>query len=120
MSEHEAVVLPWGTWIWYNRSPEEIEDERQRDITSGDTLTSDGEPRLYSSVGLTGLRHNTTAVIIRKRGVTWNGLRARPKHLVEGLVTIDGAPRIVMFSYGPREKAFQESLKGKVRDHGHE
>lgn len=120
MSEHEAVVLPRGAWLWYNRAPEEIEDERRRDIASGYTLTSGGEPRLYSSIGIAKLRHDSMAIITRRRGVPWNGLRTKPKHLVEGLVTVDGVPRLVMFSYGPTEKAFQESLKGKVRDHGHE
>ena len=107
MKEHETVVLPWGTGLWYNKSPEEVEEERRRDIMTGNTLTSDGETRLYSTIGYFVLRQDALAIITRKRGVEWSGFRKKPTHLVEGLVTLDGVPRLVMFSYGPAEKKYQ-------------
>jgi len=114
MKEHETVVLPWGTPIWYNKSPEEVEEERRRDVMTGNTLTSDGESRLYSTIGYFVLGQDVLAIITRRRGVEWNGFRTKPKHLVEGLVTLDGIPQLVMFSYGPTEKKYEATLKTRT------
>jgi hypothetical protein len=114
VKEHETVVLPWGTSLWYNRGPEEIEAQRREDTLTGNTLTSDGESRLYSPIGYRVLRHNALAIITRKRGLEWNGFRTKPKHLVEGLVTLDGIPQLVMFSYGPNEKKYQTTLQNTL------
>lgn len=111
MKEVETIVLPWGTGIWYNKSPEEVEEERRRDITSGNTLTSDGESRLYSPIGYRMLRQDALVIITRKRDVEWNGFRPKPAYLVEGLATIDGVPQLVMFNYGPVEKKYQTTQR---------
>lgn len=111
MKEVETIVLPWGTGIWYNKSLEEVEEERRRDIMSGNTLTSDGESRLYSPIGYRMLRHDSLVVITRKQGMEWNGFRKKPTHLVEGLATIDGVPQLIMFSYSPMVKKYQTILQ---------
>lgn len=92
-----VVVLPAGSLFWYRVSDAELEAERAEDVARGDALDSAGETRLYPSVRGDRLAVDTVATVLRRRGVTWDHWRARPKNLAEGLATIEGVPRVVMF-----------------------
>lgn len=97
MQKKDTIVRPAGTWFWYVKTEEEIERLRVRDLEEGRVLDDAGEPRLYSSVGAEMFSEDTVVMITRRRGVTWPHWTRKPKHLAEGLATIGGVPRIIMF-----------------------
>lgn len=97
MKDFITTLLPAGTRYWYRRSDAELQEMMQHDIAIGNSMTSDGESRIYSPVGGTKLDVDTVVTVTRRRGIEWNTWYLKPKHLVEGLATIDGVPRMIMF-----------------------
>lgn len=96
MQKKDTIVRPAGTWFWYVKTEEEIEHLRAHDRESGRFLDDAGEPLLYSSIGTGMFKEAAVVTITRRRGVPWPHWTKRPRHLVEGLTTIDGAPRLVL------------------------
>ena len=97
MALKETVVVPGGTRFYYIKTEAEIEAQRRGDIARGRTMTDDGETILYSKVGGGRFEADTPATITRRRGLEWPHWNKKPAHLVEGLATIRGVPRLVMF-----------------------
>lgn len=96
MQKRELVIQRAGTRFWYVKSEEEIERLKARDRQAGRFLDDAGEPLLYSSIGAETFKDDTLVTITRRRGVPWPHWTRKPTHLVEGLATIDGVPRLVM------------------------
>lgn len=94
----ETVVRPAGSKFYFIKSDEDLAAEREADIKVGATLDSAGEPKLYSKVASSSFPEDTLVTITRRRRVPWPHWRMKPTHLVEGLATIRGVPRLVMFS----------------------
>ena len=97
MKDLDTKLLTAGTHYWYRRSETEMQELIQHDIAIGNSITSDGESRIYSPVGGTRLDVDTVVTVTRRRGIEWNTWYRKPRHLVEGLATIDGVPRMIMF-----------------------
>lgn len=85
-----------GTWFWYVKSAEDIEKLKARDREAGRFLDDAGEPLLYSSIGTEMFKDDTLVTITRRRGVPWPHWTRKPAHLVEGLATIAGVPRLIL------------------------
>jgi len=96
-SGDDVVLLPTGTHYWFRRTEDELQKLIQHDISIGNSITSDGESRIYSPVGGTRLKVDTVVTVTRRRGIEWTTWYRKPRHLLEGLATIDGVPRIIMF-----------------------
>lgn len=99
----ETVIRPRGSYYFYVKTPAEIEARRQQDIAIGRTMTDDGETILYSKIGSGRFETDTAVTITKKRGVEWPEWTQKPTGLYEGLTTIDGSPRIIMFVGRPRK-----------------
>jgi len=93
----DTLTLASGTRYWYRRTKTELDALVQYDISIGNTMTSDGESRIYSPIGGAMLEVETVVTVTRRRGLEWNTWYRKPRHLVEGLATIDGVPRIIIF-----------------------
>lgn len=96
--EREIVVCEAGSPFWYIRTQEELDRLVARDRESGNVLDSAGEPRLYSKIGAAKFNDTTLVAITRKRNVPWPHWTRKPKHLMEGLATVSGAPQLVLIS----------------------
>ena len=97
LAVRSTVLLPSGTPYWFRRTEDQLEALRRHDISIGNSVTSDGESRIYSQVGGGRLVVDTVVTVTRRRGIEWNTWYRKPRHLVEGLATVDGAPLIIMF-----------------------
>lgn len=97
MAVKETVVVPGGTRFYYIKSEGELRAEQEADVATGRVLDSAGEPRLYSNIASSRFTEDTPATITRRRGLEWPHWNKKPAHLVEGLATIRGVPRLVMF-----------------------
>lgn len=97
MKDLDTNLLAAGTHYWYRRTETEMQELIQHDIAIGNSITSDGESRIYSPIGGTRLKVDTVVTVTRRRGIEWNTWFRKPRHLAEGLATIDGAPRMIMF-----------------------
>ena len=91
----QVLLVPTDTLVWWNRSPEEVEDIYRRLPPLDDA----GEPRLVSSIGSRHLDGPATAMVLRSRGVPWSSWTQKPRGLVEVLLT-EGTrpPAVVMLS----------------------
>lgn len=99
MSPHKKVIVcQANTRFWYLKSEEEIDRRRTEDQRVGRHLDDAGETILYSAIGSGSLREPTVVTITRRRNVPWPHWSKKPKHLVEGIATVDGVPRLVMIS----------------------
>lgn len=96
MQKREFMIQRAGTRFWYVKSIEEIEKLKASDREAGHFLDSAGEPLLYSSIGTETFKDDTLVTITRRRGVPWPHWARKPTHLVEGLATVDGVPRLVL------------------------
>jgi len=92
-----SVLLPAGTRYWFERTETELDVLVQYDISIGNTMTSDGESRIYSPVGGGRLDEDTVVTVTRRRGIEWNTWFRKPRNLIEGLITLNGVPRLIMF-----------------------
>lgn len=99
----ETVVRPSGSYYYYVKSAAEIDAHRREDIARGRTMTDDGETILYSKIGGGQFEEDTAVTITKKRGVEWPHWDRKPSGLYEGLTTIDGCPRLIMFIGRPRK-----------------
>ena len=93
----ETIVLLSGTRFWYVKTDEQIGTERQRDLDSGKYLDVGGEPLLYSQLGSGKLVCHTIVTILKKKNVGWPHWSNKPAYLTEGLTTISGSPRLILF-----------------------
>ena len=93
----KIVTLPAGTKYHWNRSPEEVKDIYSRLPPLDDA----GEPTIVNSTGTSYLNEPTTVTITKTRKIDWYSWFRKPKFLVEGLTTINGNPKIIMFSLPP-------------------
>lgn len=93
---HEKDRHPPGGNHW-NRSPEEVKDIYSRLPPLDDA----GEPTIVNSTGTSHLNEPTTVTITKTRKIDWHSWFNKPKFLVEGLTTINGNPKIIMFSLPP-------------------
>lgn len=100
----EAVLKTKGSKFYYIKSEEDLIAEREADIAAGRVLDDAGEPRLYSKIATSSFPEDTLITITRRRGVPWPHWRKKPTHLVEGLATIRGIPRMVMFVWDARSR----------------
>jgi len=96
MSKLETIVCPKNSKFYYVKSSEELAAEQAADAKVGRFLDSAGESILYSNVASSSFLEDTPVTITRRRGVNWPHWSKRPAHLVEGLATIEGSPRIIM------------------------
>jgi hypothetical protein len=94
---NETILLPKGTRYWYRKKPEELEQERQKNEARGRFFDDAGEPVLYSAIGTNWFQESTLITVIKKRNVEWTHWSPKPKFLAEGLATINGLPKVVMF-----------------------
>lgn len=99
--EHETIIRPKGSRFYYVKSEDDLLAERQADIKVGRVMDSAGESLLYSRIAAAAFPDDTLVVITKKRGIEWPGWTKKPAHLVQGLATIRGVPRIVMFTMNP-------------------
>lgn len=95
--KRDVVIIPPHWKYYYIRTNEELAAARERDIAAGRHMDSAGEPLLYSKIAAAQVSTATTVMITKKRGITWDTWLTRPRHLVEGLATINGVPRFIMF-----------------------
>ncbi len=95
--KQETITRPSGSYYYYVKTQAEIDALRREDIARGRTMTDDGETILYSKIGGGQLVEDTAVTIIKKRGVEWPTWSKKPAGLYEGLATIDGSPRVIMF-----------------------
>jgi hypothetical protein len=95
-----TVVRPTGSKFYYVKSEQELQAEMEADMAVGLTTDSAGEPRLYARIASSRFTEDTPVTITRRRGIPWPHWRKKPPHLVEGLATIRGVPRIIMFQDG--------------------
>lgn len=93
----ETVVQPAGSKYYYVKTEAEIESLRREDRARGRVMTDDGETILYSKIGSGRFETDMAITITKKRGVEWPNWSKKPAGLYEGLATIDGNPRIIMF-----------------------
>lgn len=73
--------------VWYNKTPEDIEDEKKYDKEAEYFFDSAGEPLLYCSVGALQLKTGTTAIVTKTSNVRWSHWNRKPRFLVEGIIT---------------------------------
>lgn len=97
-----------GTWFWYIRTQEELDQMAARDRESGDVLDAAGEPRLYAKVGSRMFKEATIVAVTRRRKVPWPHWTRKPKYLVEGLATVGGVPRLVLITDPPWVQSLTE------------
>lgn len=83
--------------MWYVKSDAEIEHQQRGDEAAGRFFDSAGEPLLYSRLGSMSSQSPQIALVTRVRGLQWPHWGSRPVGLVEGIVTLDGVVRTVMF-----------------------
>ena len=83
----EVVVLEAARRVWYRRTREEIEAERQSDIARGHNMTDDGETILYSSLGSIVLSEPTTVLVTALTKVPWHSWHNKPSGLTAGVIT---------------------------------
>lgn len=97
MRTGDIVVIRGCSQVWYVKTDAEVIAAREHDASRGIFFDSAGEPLLYSSLG--SIRHNSpiVAIVTRLRGIYWPHWSRRPTGLVEGLGTIDGFLRPIMF-----------------------
>lgn len=93
----ETVTRPKGSKFYYVKTADELDAERQADVNVGRFMNDAGESILYSRITSSVFREDTAVCITKRRGIEWPHWSARPTHLVEGLATIAGVPRIIMF-----------------------
>ncbi len=96
--KQETITRRAGSKFYYIKSEEDLVMEREADINAGRVLDDAGEPRLYSKIAASSFPEDTLVTITRRRGIPWPHWNKKPTHLVEGLATIRGVPRLVMFS----------------------
>ena len=109
----ETLVLPAGTLYFQNRSDAELEAIRAHDIATGNALDSAGEPRLYNKTAMHALEEETFVTITKKRTDEWYSWRQKPSYLTEGLASIGGIPKLIMFSRAAHIRERRGILKGK-------
>lgn len=100
----DTVILPATGTYWYHITQEQLEAIRRQDIEEGNTYDAGGEPRIYTALRSGYVKDHTLVTITRRRGVPWNSWRTKPRHLVEGLATIDGVPKVIIFQCPPRQR----------------
>jgi hypothetical protein len=83
----EVVVLEPGRRVWYHKTREEIEAERQRDIARGHVMTDDGETILYSSQGSITFEEPATVLVTALTKVPWHSWHNKPSGLTAGVIT---------------------------------
>jgi len=93
----ETVVRLSGSKFYYVKSDADIDAERQADIKVGRVMDDAGESILYARIASSRFPEDTLVTITKRRGVDWPHWGKKPTHLVEGLATISGIPRIIMF-----------------------
>ena len=93
----QAVILSKSSSVWYDKSDDEIAAQYASDAAAGRFMDSAGEPIIHSRVGSMMLDRDVTAIVTKTKGLIWRHWIRRPKGLVEGLITISGIPRYVMF-----------------------
>lgn len=101
--KQETIIRPSGSSYYYVKTEAELEALRRDDIARGRTMTDDGETILYSKVGADRFEVDTAVTITKKRGVPWPTWSRKPAGLYEGLATIDGNPRLIMWVGRPRK-----------------
>lgn len=104
----ETFICHKGSHFWYLRSEEELERIQTRDAAAGYYNDSAGEPLLYSKIGREQFKEDTVVTILRRRGIPWPHWTKKPKHLIEGLATIKGTPRIILFSLNPVQSPWRQ------------
>ena len=97
----DIIVKPSGAKFWFIRSEEEMIRIKERDREAGRFLDSAGETLLYSPLGSGVFEENTVISVVKKRGLRWPHWTKKPKHLIEGIATIGGAPRVIMCRLDP-------------------
>jgi len=93
----ETTALLPGKCFWYVKTEEQIEAERQQDRDSGRYYDAAGEPLLYSRIGSGRLNYHTIVTVLKKKNVGWPHWSNKPTRLTEGLATISGIPRLILF-----------------------
>ena len=104
------LVLRKGTKYYWRRSVFELEMIRQRDVTSGNVYDSAGEPRIYCPITSDILEEDVVVTVTRKRGVNWDHWRNKPAYLTEGITTINGEAKVILFSRETKAKQAVQSL----------
>lgn len=97
MKRGDIVVLRAYTSAWYRRSDEELAVAEARDVAAGRYTDDGGEPLLYSRMGSIYIEQDVAVFVTRLKGLEWDTWWRRPKGLVEGLATIGGIPRYILF-----------------------
>jgi|APGre2960657373_1045057.scaffolds.fasta_scaffold297142_1 hypothetical protein len=95
--DKEFFVCSKGSRFYYVKTDVEIDAQREADIKTGNVMDSAGESILYSRIARSVFREDTAVSITKRRGIEWPHWTPKPTHLVEGLATIGGVPRIIMF-----------------------
>lgn len=92
----QTILARKGSTYYYVLTPEQLRAIEVADAEAGNFWDSAGEPRMYSPVTSGCFETDTPVAITRRRGVQWPTWRNKPKHLCEGVATIDGIPRVIM------------------------
>lgn len=93
---NETVVARKGSTYYYLLTEAQVKAIREHDVATGNALDSAGEPRIYSRVSSGCFQSDTPVAITKRRGVQWPTWTNKPKHLCEGVATIDGSPHVIM------------------------